>query len=135
MSYFPNISAQVNSAGTNYARTTTTARVDFGTTDPEITLPTPGTYIVFAGTLYTADAVGALDVVAIALRNSTDSVYEGLSCNAMGAVASGQESLTISAVVTVTAPKVIQLWAVNATANRGTLIASVTYIHFIRLRY
>ena len=36
------------SSGTQYALTTTSAKVDFGTTDPVITIPTAGTYLIFS---------------------------------------------------------------------------------------
>jgi hypothetical protein len=36
------------SAGTAYNITTTPAKVDFGTTDPEITITTPGTYLIIS---------------------------------------------------------------------------------------
>lgn len=35
------------SAGTVYTLTTTSQKVDFGTTDPVVTIPSPGTYLIF----------------------------------------------------------------------------------------
>lgn len=39
--------AKAYSAGTVYTLTTTSQKVDFGTTDPVVTIPAPGTYLIF----------------------------------------------------------------------------------------
>lgn len=135
MSYIPNIGSQVTGDGTDYTLTTTLARVDFGTTDPEVILPTPGTYIVFALGLYGADAAGATDICLLRLRNSTDSVFVGALNDGMGAITFGLDSIFVSCVLTITESKTIQLWAVNSSAARGTLLASGTQISFIRISY
>lgn len=40
--------SSVYSSGTTYTLTTSTAKIDFGTTDPSITIPAAGTYLILA---------------------------------------------------------------------------------------
>lgn len=131
MSYIPNFSAIANGSGTNYTLTTSLARVDFGTTDPEVVLPTAGTYFVMANYITTASALSAADFHFAVLRNSTDSVFFG-SGSGMSLGASFNGNGTVSGIITITASKTIQLWAVNFTAARGE-INSDTSIKYIRL--
>lgn len=127
-----NRSAQVAGAGTNYTLTTSLARIDFGTTDPEIVLPTAGTYLVSGIIEFVADAASVTDTHNAILRNSTDASFVGqfrsttLPSGYLGGVYLSQE-------VTVTASKTIQLWASNDTAARGVVSSTRTYIKYVRL--
>lgn len=63
-------STGVYSAGTAYTLTATPALLDFGTTDPSITLPTPGTWLIYgrAKIDYTGATFAAVRTVPIKLR-------------------------------------------------------------------
>lgn len=52
-----NITFAAYSSGTNYDLTTISAAVDYGTTDPVITITQPGTYLLIAQIMFTADTL------------------------------------------------------------------------------
>lgn len=119
--------------GTDYTLTGATARVDFGTTDAEVTLPTAGTYLILATCQVQGDAVGALDEVRVKLYNSTDAAAIGVERSVTMAVASSLDPIDILETVTVTASKLIQIYAYNVTAARGKILATKTEIKYVRL--
>ncbi|HBY60591.1 MAG TPA: hypothetical protein DEH78_12270 [Solibacterales bacterium] len=131
--YVHNRTAQVEGTGTNYTLTNSTARVDFGTQDAEVTLPTAGTYVVDAILTVLADASGAGDEVRAKLYNSTDAadasqiMYHSCSGN------SRYDQIHLRAVITVTAAKTIQIYAHNATSARGTVVSTSTNIRYSRM--
>lgn len=120
-------------AGSNYTLTTSWARIDFGTTDADLTLPTAGTYLLIAQVQYTPDASGAADSVRFTLHNATDTLDIGTVRRASG-VASAPCTVPIMETVTVAAAsKVIRILAINDTANRGTITSTGTTLHYIRI--
>lgn len=71
-------------AGTAYSLTATTAAVDFGTTDPSITIDWAGTYLILANIhlKYNAATFGANQTVAIRLRRTNNTAaYLGSADN------------------------------------------------------
>lgn len=128
-----NRTSNIAGAGTNYTLTTSWARIDFGTTDADLTLPTAGTYLLIAQVQYTPDASGAADSARFTLHNATDTLDIGTVRCASG-VASAPCTVPIIETVTVTAAsKVIRILAINDTANRGTITSTGTTLHYVRL--
>jgi hypothetical protein len=128
-----NRTEQVNGAGTNYTFTGTHALVDFGTTDPSISLPTAGTYNVRAILTVLADAAGAGDAIEAKLRNTTDGADVSQVMLSSCPLNSGHHQVVVEAVVTITAAKTIQLWARNATSARGVAVSTATNIRYARM--
>lgn len=132
--YLHNRTSVVVGSGTDYSLTTTYAFVNFGGTDPEFnTLPTAGTWIITC----------AIDVVA---GGAKDQYYFKLhDLTAVSDIANSEvrsqaidnsgefENITLTAVYTITAPARIQLWAQNASTNRGTITSTRTKMMAIRL--
>jgi trimeric autotransporter adhesin len=118
-------------AGTSYVR------VDFGGTDPEVTLPSGGTYFVTA-LVQIQNGATANDVYSAKLYNSTDaadvtSSEETISNLPISGSGVGQGIIPLQSIVTVTSSKVLQIYAKNATAARGSVTAANTKIIAIRL--
>jgi hypothetical protein len=124
---------EVFGAGTDYTLTGSTAFVDFGTTDPKVTLPTDGTYWVWAD-VGIATGGTANDNYQAKLRNetaSTDLTGASDSINNWGASVNG--TIYIHGFVTGTAGNVIAIWSHNNTAARGAVNSARTRIGYIRL--
>jgi hypothetical protein len=131
--YVHNRAEQVTGSGTDYTLTNATARVDFGTTDPQVTLPTAGTYLITAEVAVTNGAT-ATDNYQAKFYNSTDAAEVAGSPREVGAAAASQKLvIPLSAIVTVTASKTIQLYAHNTVAARGTIVSTQTAIRYVRL--
>lgn len=133
-----NRAEEVVGAGTDYSLTTTLAKVDFGTTDPEIVLPTAGTYLVYMKMmlLFSAVALSAGDIVGGILRNTTDSVNLTSSYVVWtnpSAVLGVYQTLFSQSVVTISASKTFQIWANNLSGARGIVVANVTNLGYVRL--
>ncbi len=129
-----NRGAQVTGSGADYSIAGTSyARVDFGGADPEIALPTAGTYLVTALVSIVAGA-NANDDFRAKLYNSTDAQDITSSDRRMTNIGASQtEQLCLQNVITVTGAKTIQLWAQNLTAARGGIEAQRTSISYVRL--
>ena len=128
-----NRTANMVGVGTDYTLTASMAKIDFGTTDNDITLPSAGTYLLIAQVAYIADSAGALDNVQLKLRNSTDSTDVGTTRSYAG-FATISTLLQLTETVTVTAAsKVIQIHAVNNTSARGVIDSVQTTLHYVRL--
>lgn len=127
-----NRAESVTGAGTNYTLTTTLARIDFGTTDPEITVPTAGTYLIMGHVQFVSNVASTNDFHFARLRNSTDSVDVGtFVAVSLGSSAWGR--VTLTSIVTVSASKTFQLWAANGIAARGEVQSDYTSIKYVRL--
>jgi hypothetical protein len=124
---------EVFGAGTDYTLTGSTAFVDFGTTDPKVTLVTPGTYHIFADVAVTAGA-SAGDDYQFKLRNETTSTdLTGSDARTTNIGASAIASLKLDgSVTTTTANNVIAIWGFNNTAARGTVNSARTRVRAIR---
>lgn len=129
-----NRGSQVTGSGSDFTIAGTSyARVDFGGQDPEIVLPTAGTYIVHATVEVLAGVVGN-DTFNFKLLNSTDAADVTSSDQRITNVAATQtDTLSWPTILTVTATKTIQLYAQNSTAARGTITAVRTKIFYVRL--
>lgn len=133
-----NRAGQVVGVGTNYSLTTSLARVDFGTTDLELVLPTAGTYLLLGSmdVLFDSVALSIGDGIQWAFRNSTDSTFitgdVPFGTN-LSATTASHISLSGSAVVTITASKTIQVFAANYTAARGAIVSVNSSIRYVRL--
>ena len=119
--------------GTAYTFTTGMAHVVFGTTNPDVVLPTAGTYLI-TGTQDVTGGPGASgDQMTFQFYNVTDSAVFGSIITNNTIELSGTEQVTYSTVVTVTATKTVGFAARNATAARGTVNILGTNIQFVRL--
>lgn len=129
-----NRAAQVVGSGSDYAFSGTSyARADFGGTDPEIVLPTAGTYLVTA-IVSIINGGTANDAYSVKLYNSTDAADISSSERDVSSVAASQViQVVVQNVVTVTGSKTIQVYAKNATAARGSVDADHTTISYVRL--
>jgi hypothetical protein len=120
-------------AGTNYTLTGASALVDFGTTDPAVSMPGAGTFLILATLQVQADAAGANDDCRFKLRNTTDGADVGFERQVTMPANSALLHVEIVETVTVAAAKTIQLWGYNATSARGTVISTKTEIKSVRL--
>lgn len=128
-----NRTATVLGAGTDYSLTSSTAFVDFGTTDPKVTLPTDGTYLIWAEEAITAGGT-ANDDYRAKLRNETASTDISGSDQAMTNLGAGfTGTIRMQATATATAGNVIAIWSHNNTAARGTVNSARTRIGYVRL--
>lgn len=121
----------IASSGTVYNLTTTLARVDFGTTDPELTLPTAGTYLVTLYVVFRGATTGLGDTMIAQLRNATDSTTYGAPFLLVTNPTAALNYLVAcsSCVITVTASKLLQAWGQNSTAARGTIdLVELSYV-------
>lgn len=128
-----NRASQIVGSGADFAHAGTAyARVDFGGTDPEIALPTAGTYLVTAIVAVTTTTAG--DALSCKFYNSTDAADVASSERTITSInANTTAQMTCQNVVTVTAGKTIQLFAKNATAARGGVTAVTTTVSYVRL--
>jgi len=129
-----NRAEQVTGSGGNFAFPDLAFnRVDFSGTDPQVALPTAGTYWVKAIVSVLAGSQ-AVDSFSFKFYNSTDAADISDSTRTCS---NGTENQTFQVilenVVTVTAGKTIQLYGRNATAARGSTISTETSISYVRL--
>lgn len=128
-----NRAAQQYGVGTDYTLTNAMARVAFGTTNAEVTLPTAGTYLVEAQVSFITGTTAGDDYQA-KLRNATDASDIGATRRYTGPTAAAlRQTIFLSEVVTVTASKAIQIFAQNATGARGSIEAITTVMKYVRL--
>lgn len=131
---YHNRTATTQGVGTDYTLTASTAAVDFGTTDPNFTAPTSGTYLIFGQIAFTAAGTSAPDSFRWKLRNTTagaditgaDHELTNLAANELG---DGSFMHT----ATLTASDVVALYAHNNTSARGLVNSARTRIGYVRL--
>jgi len=107
----------VFAAGTVYALTATSAAVDFGTTDPSITLDKPGTYLLIARAKlnYKAATFAASRTTTMKLRRTN---------NTAGDVTNGAATASTDIITTLTYTMIDQTWqTIYTTANSDDVIA------------
>lgn len=124
---------QVIGSGTAYTLTNATARIDFGTIDAQVSLPSAGTYLLIANINWQGDAAGAGDDLRFKFRNSTDSADVGTERQVTCAANSAKGLTTLVEPVVITATKTIQLFGHNATSARGTVLSAQTTIQYVQL--
>lgn len=133
--YFHNRDVTAVGSGSNFSVAGTAyARVDFGGTDPEIVLPTAGTWLISAVASIQNGAT-ANDVYSIKLFNSTDASDVANSEQTISSINASLIAplVIINIPVTVTTGKTIQMYGRNATAARGTFISTATRLTAVRL--
>jgi hypothetical protein len=132
----------VYAAGTVYSLTATPALLDFGTTDPQLTLTSAGTYMLFARVKYdyTGATFAARRTVTTKLRRTNNTPAD----LADGSDAFSTEIITtqtyiagirqISALYAATAGDVIEIWGdVSVVPSAGSIDASAAQIIAVRL--
>ena len=128
-----NRGAQVVGVGTSYSATTTMTNVVFGTTSPQITLPSDGTYLITA-VVTIVNGGTANDQYNLQLwNNTTAAIVAGPTTIIQFLPASKTGTFSWSVIATVTAANDIYLQAQNADAARGTIFAIDTSILYVRL--
>jgi hypothetical protein len=130
-----NRAEQVTGSGSDYTLTNATARVDFGTGDVQVDIPTGGTFLIIATVSFVGDAAGAGDELRAKLRNSTDAVDIGPEQRTTMPANNGfteiiLQQLHLNNLGTI---QTVQIFAHNQTAARGTVSSTRTHIKFIRL--
>lgn len=122
-------------SGTDYTLTASTAAIDFGTTDPRITLPTEGTYEIIADVAYFTGTT-ASDSYRFKLRNETlsaDLTGSDFETTQFGTTAVETTAHLVGTVSTGSPSNVIAIWGHNNTGARGTVRSARTRIRYVRL--
>ena len=128
-----NSGAQVLGVGTDYSLTATMTNVDFGTTDPSITLPAAGTYRVEYQVAWDSGAT-ASDIFKFAIWEGTSARYVPGSFSRVGNWgASLEHALSRSAIYAATNAATLTLHAINEAGARGTVTSTNTSISYVRL--
>lgn len=128
-----NRGATVTGTGTAYSFTGSTARLDYSGQDPELALPSAGTYFITA-VIEIVNGATANDEYHCKFRNFEDDlditdserVISNLPVSAIG-------QIHMQNVITVNDAKTIVVWGHNATAARGTSAAARTSLSYVRL--
>lgn len=130
--FFDNVSAVSVGSGTDYHMTTTYAQATFGSS---VTLPLPsaGTYLV-QGSVTAEGETSANDAISVKLYNATDAAdITGSERTISSLPAGARASVPLNSIVTVGSAKTIHLYAKNATASRGYIVALQTSLSYVRL--
>lgn len=128
-----NRAEEVNGSGSDYTLTASYARVDFGGTDPQVTLPTAGTYIVKGIVSLETGAVAA-DQYYFKLYNSTDAAdIANSEAHSQPDATAAHAQVIIESIVTVTGSKTLQIYGKNDSAARGSVESIHTKLIYIRL--
>jgi hypothetical protein len=133
--------ATAYSSGTVYTLTTTSAKVDFGTTDPVVTLPAPGTYLILTNLkIEYAGLTTLLNACNFKLRRTnntaTDLSNAATTFNVVATLLTGTGGdVDVPAVIytTTNSNDVIELWAnrqngISVTGNINVGEASIVAI-------
>jgi hypothetical protein len=129
-----NRAAETIGSGSAYTLTGSYALLNFGSTPLTISLPTAGTYRIAGIVCYTESGAGGGDQVYFHFYNSTDAATISGSERSIGDVAASHTSqIVLENIVTVTGSKTIQVRGYNATSARGSTIAGLSSLNYIRL--
>ncbi len=107
--------------------------MDFGTTDPSVSLPGAGTFLIQGTVQFQADASGAGDEIRLKLRNSTDGSDVGIERRVTMPANDAFVPVDLCEIVTVAGAKTVQLWAYKATAAQGAVLAVGTEVRCVRV--
>lgn len=136
--------ATAYSAGTVYALTTTPAKLDFGTTDPVITIPAAGTYLILSNVAVTTSGLTTLAATSCDFKiRRTNNTAADIS-NATGftnvpiatLLTSPIGDADVNAVIYTTSNSndVLEVWGSRSTAiNIGNINASSAHIVAVRI--
>lgn len=128
-----NSNALVVGGTTDYTFTGAYAKIDFGTTDLEATLTTPGTYLFICQIVMTTSG-GGTDTFGLKLFNSTLAADVANSEKTFEVESGDRDLMTIVTLVTTSTPsEVIQIYGVNNTAARGTAFYAESNMIYVRL--
>ncbi len=106
----------VYAAGTAYSLTATPAALDFGTTDPTITLTQPGTYLILANCLlkYNGATFAASRTITLKLRRTNNTAAD---------VTNGSAVIDTGVVTTLTSDlQYPAWWAIYTTPNANDIV-------------
>lgn len=132
--YVHNRAAETVGSGTGYTLTTSYALVDFSGTDPDVTLPSAGTWLILATIQWQADAAGAGDHIYYRLYNVTDSTdVSNTEIHTTDTLNSCYQLAHITGLLTTTTAKRVRLEGKNATSARGVVMSTGTKLTYIRL--
>jgi len=109
---------QVYAAGTAYQLTTTSAALDFGTTDPSVTLNAPGTWLIFSRAVvkFNAATFAATKNATIKLRRTNNTA--GDITGASTVLPTGVTSTTTGPLGNLVVPPILY-----TTTNSGDIIS------------
>lgn len=139
------VTFSINAAGTAYTLTTSTANYVFGTTNPEITITQPGTYLILGGAVYSGSALtssGSIGIQHMFRRtNNTPTVFSSLIATGLQAVGVastwnlGQFPITPALYTTLNSNDVITIAGFygGGMITAGSLIVDNAYIRAIKL--
>jgi hypothetical protein len=128
-----NAAAQVLGAGTDYSLGTTITNVDFGTTDPTLTLPSAGTYQIGYDVGFDPGATGT-DTYTFSVWDGTSKVFLPGSTSLAGNLgASLLHQVSRTAIYAATNSCTITLHACNGAGARGTVTSTNTALRYVRL--
>ncbi len=127
-----NRTATTSGAGTDYSFTTSTAAIDFGTTDPSVTIPTAGTYLFIADIRFTNGAI-VNDEYRFKIRNTTAGADVVSDMIWTLPAASQVMSANLTGTLTCSASDVVTIYGFNNTGARGTCQSAGTRLRYVRL--
>jgi hypothetical protein len=129
-------------AGTAYTLTATAAQLDFGTTDPSITLSTAGTYLLLAGAgvKYNGATYAGAQTITLKLRRTNNTAADlsngsrTVELPVLTTFTGGDYMATPQIIYTATAGDIVQLFgSVSATPSAGSVLTDSAEIIAIRL--
>ena len=138
--YGPSLS--VYASGTAYTVTATPALVDFGTTDPSITITSPGTWLIFSRARYDLNAATFAARTVTSLLRRTNNTASDLTNSSTSWLTGTTTTVTstqfqlIPPILYVTANSndIIQLWgSVSVLPSAGTLTVTEASIVAIKI--
>lgn len=120
-------------AGTLYDLTTTYAFINFGSADPEVTLPSAGVYLVTSILGYVNNGVTA--ELNFKFYNSSDAADVASSERKKQLIAVGlADQMMLQNIISVAGSKVIQLWGKTPTVGTDIdVISTVTSISYVKI--
>ena len=129
-----NQNSEVVGGTTDYSLTNTFGRIDFGTADAEVILPTAGIYFIIAYVGIDTAGAGAADVYRFKLFNGTSAVDVANSTIQLRLDDGRKSQAILTSIFTSTIePTVVQIYGVNDTAARGSVTFTDTKISYIKL--
>jgi hypothetical protein len=129
-----NSNALLVGGSTNYTFTNSYAKIDFGATDLEATLTTPGTYLFICQIVMTTSG-GGTDTFGLKLFNSTTALDVANSEKTFEIESGDRDLITIVTLITTATPShLIQVYGVNSTAARGTAFFAESTMIYVQLQ-
>jgi hypothetical protein len=128
------VMTNVIGAGTDYTLTGAYARVDFGTTDPDLNALPAGVWLIMAEVSFQGGATTG-DDYNFRLYNATGAAaIAGSTTHVEVSLANGHSQASITVPITLTTDSRVYLEAYNATAVRGTVLSAGTRMTALRIQ-